>query len=66
MAEEKFKIDDIVVLKSGSRKMTVEGYTTDGYLICAYWDDDKPGKTNFLEDELEIANDEEESSDEFP
>ena len=66
MANEKLKTGDIVILKSGSQKMTVEGYTGNGHVICSYWDDDKPGKTNFLEDELEIANDEEEPSNEFP
>lgn len=66
MATEKFKPGDIVKLKSGSQDMTVEGYTDDGYVICTYWIDDKPGKTNYLDDELEIVNIEEGPSDEFP
>ena len=66
MANEKFKTGDIVILKSGSQDMTVEGYTDDGYVICTYWNDDMFEKTTFLEDELEIANDKEAPSDEFP
>jgi uncharacterized protein YodC (DUF2158 family) len=66
MPSKLFKIGDIVKLKSGSQDMTVEGYTDDGFVICTYWNDDKPGKTNYLEDELKLANDEETPSDEFP
>jgi uncharacterized protein YodC (DUF2158 family) len=66
MTTGKFKTGDIVVLKSGSDNMTVEAYTDNGYVICTYWKDEKPGKTNFLEDELEIANDDATPSDEFP
>lgn len=66
MATGKFKTGDIVILKSGSESMTVEGYTDDGYVTCSYWDDDKPVKTSFLEDELELANDLQTPPDEFP
>jgi uncharacterized protein YodC (DUF2158 family) len=66
MAIGNFKTGDIVVLKSGSENMTVEAYTDDGYVICTYWNDDIPVKTQFLEDELEIANDLQTPPDEFP
>jgi uncharacterized protein YodC (DUF2158 family) len=66
MASRKFKTGDIVVLKSGSENMTVETYTDDGYLICTYWNGDKPVKNKFLEDELEIVDDLQKPSDEFP
>ena len=46
--------------------MTVEAYTDDDYVICTYWNGDKPVKTQFLEEELEIADDLQTPSDEFP
>ena len=46
--------------------MTVEAYTDNGYVICTYWDAEKPVKANFLEDELEIATDLQTPPDEFP
>ena len=66
MPTAKFKTGDIVALKSGSGNMTVEAYTDNGYVICTYWDAEKPVKANFLEEELEIATDLQTPPDEFP
>ena len=66
MPTAKFKTGDIVALKSGSGNMTVEAYTDNGYVICTYWDAEKPVNASFLEDELEIATDLQTPPDEFP
>ena len=59
MAEQKFKVGDVVVLKSGSLAMTVTGYAVDvdgnQYVSCE-WHDNKNGfgQRNFVEDSVEI------------
>lgn len=62
MAEEKFKIGDIVILISGSPEMTVEGYNSNGKVNCSFWNEFnyKFEKNDFIEgtlikvDELEL------------
>ncbi|ENS1319564.1 MULTISPECIES: YodC family protein [Morganellaceae] len=59
---EKFNSGDVVRLKSGSPKMTVDGYSNLGDVICVWYDskkNDYPKKT-FSEDALELYKSEDE------
>ena len=54
----KFKAGDVVVLKSGGPKMTVQGYlkTEDTKLSCTWFNDDKERLSdNFYESNLDLA-----------
>jgi uncharacterized protein YodC (DUF2158 family) len=52
MATEEFEIGDVVILNSGSPKMTVEGFDSRGYVTCSFWNTDKFGQTSFHQDSL--------------
>lgn len=52
----KFKVGDVVVLKSGSPRMTVK-FDNKGEYIVNWFLDGKVESAMFLEDQLEIADD---------
>ena len=57
MATEDFKIGDVVILNSGSPKMTVEGFDSRGNVTCAYWNTDKFGQSSFHKESLKKVTD---------
>jgi uncharacterized protein YodC (DUF2158 family) len=51
-----FKVGDMVKLKSGGPKMTVNSILANGKLMCAWFDGtNKPNKEQFHPDALKIA-----------
>ena len=55
MADQKFRVGEVVKLKSSSLKMTVGGYNTHGDVICRWFAGTDSKTDTFPEDALEPA-----------
>jgi len=53
---KEFKIGDIVQLKSGSPKMTIESFDEDGRLYCTWFVNDKQEYSYFIQDIIIKSN----------
>ena len=55
MSERQFKEGDVVMLKSGGPRMTVDGYDDLGMVICTWFEGKKRNQTSFTEGTLAKA-----------
>lgn len=45
---DKFEVGDIVKLKSGGEKMTIEEIDDDGYVSCVWFEGSQPQRATFV------------------